>query len=126
MTTKRATRQKKDPLISFLQAKMDERGFNQYRLAKAAGTHQSGIGRIMNGSAGIGNALRPRLCRALGITEAELLAAGRGENAESTPIDTLVGYATALSEGRLALLTQMAANLYAVEVANGMETTTGK
>lgn len=127
MTTKAVNRRRaKAPLIAFLQAKMDERGFNQYRLAKAAGTHQAGIGRIMAGTVGIGNDLRPRLCRALGITEAELLAAGRGESTEPTPIDKIVGYAGALSPNRLELLLNMAANLYAVEVAQGMEITNGK
>lgn len=122
MTTKATRRPKLPPVVAFLQGKMNERGFNQYRLAKAAGTHQSGIGRIMAGTVGIGNDLRPRLCKALGITEAELLAAQRGESATPTEVDKLVGYANALSPNRLALLISMAANLYAVEVATGMET----
>lgn len=126
MSTKQVRRAKLPPVVTFLQGKMEERGFNQYRLAKAAGTHQSGIGRIMNGTVGIGNDLRPRLCRALGITESELLAAQRGEVATPTAVDKLVGYATALSPNRLKLLLGMAANLYAVEVAQGMEIQNGK
>lgn len=121
MSTKRAKVPNKSPLILFLQKTMDARGFNQYRLAKAAGTHQSGIGRIMAGRAGIGNDLRPRLCKALGITEAELLAAGRGETGSPTPLNQITGYASALSSNRLDLLLKMAANLYAVEVAQGLK-----